>query len=205
MNEVVNKSLYNKIKLRAKKKFKTWPSAYGSAWLVKEYKKQGGKYKKSKKASKKKSKKASKKKSKKASKKKSKKASKKKSKKKSKKASKKKSKRKSKKASKKKSKKKSKKATKKKSKRKSKELKGLKRWFKEEWIDVCKLPKIVKCGRNKLDKNWKKNYPYCRPYKRINSKSPKTAKEIMKSKGIKELRKRCKEKRKNPLKRMKKN
>ena len=28
----------------AKKKFKTWPSAYGSAWLVKEYKRRGGKY-----------------------------------------------------------------------------------------------------------------------------------------------------------------
>jgi hypothetical protein len=41
----VNKTLYNKIKSQAKRKFKKWPSAYGSAWLVKEYKRQGGKYK----------------------------------------------------------------------------------------------------------------------------------------------------------------
>ena len=34
---------------------------------------------------------------------------------------------------------------------------GLGRWFAEEWIDVCQLPKIVKCGRDKA--KWK-NYPY---------------------------------------------
>tara|TARA_R100001443_G_scaffold86546_1_gene93190 strand:- start:744 stop:884 length:141 start_codon:yes stop_codon:yes gene_type:complete len=39
-----NKSLYAKVKALAKSKFKTWPSAYGSAWLVKEYKRRGGKY-----------------------------------------------------------------------------------------------------------------------------------------------------------------
>lgn len=40
-----NKDLYNKVKSEAKSKFKgDWPSAYGSAWLVKEYKKRGGKY-----------------------------------------------------------------------------------------------------------------------------------------------------------------
>jgi len=37
--------LYNRVKREAKKKFKgDWPSAYGSAWLVREYKKRGGKY-----------------------------------------------------------------------------------------------------------------------------------------------------------------
>ena len=37
--------LYSKVKAEAKKKFKgDWPSAYGSAWLVKEYKKRGGGY-----------------------------------------------------------------------------------------------------------------------------------------------------------------
>lgn len=40
--------LYEKIKRQAKKKFDVWPSAYASAWLVREYKKQGGKYKGSK-------------------------------------------------------------------------------------------------------------------------------------------------------------
>ena len=39
-----NKVLYNKVKAEAKRKFKVWPSAYASGWLVKEYKKRGGKY-----------------------------------------------------------------------------------------------------------------------------------------------------------------
>lgn len=39
-----NQKLYSQVKSEAKKKFKTWPSAYGSAWLVKEYKNRGGKY-----------------------------------------------------------------------------------------------------------------------------------------------------------------
>jgi hypothetical protein len=40
-----NKVLYYKVKAEAKQKFKVWPSAYGSGWLVKEYKRRGGKYK----------------------------------------------------------------------------------------------------------------------------------------------------------------
>lgn len=40
-----NKLLYNKVKTEAKRNFKVWPSAYGSGWLVKEYKRRGGKYK----------------------------------------------------------------------------------------------------------------------------------------------------------------
>ncbi len=39
-----NKSLYLRVKALAKRKFKVWPSAYGSAWLVKEYKRRGGTY-----------------------------------------------------------------------------------------------------------------------------------------------------------------
>ena len=39
-----NKALYSRVKTEAKKKFKTWPSAYGSAWLVKTYKARGGTY-----------------------------------------------------------------------------------------------------------------------------------------------------------------
>ena len=41
-----NKALYSRVKSEAKKKFKTWPSAYGSAWLVKTYKARGGTYSK---------------------------------------------------------------------------------------------------------------------------------------------------------------
>lgn len=41
-----NKELYDRVKSEAKKKFKgDWPSAYGSSWLVREYKKRGGRYK----------------------------------------------------------------------------------------------------------------------------------------------------------------
>jgi hypothetical protein len=125
-----NKKLYEKVKNEAKKKFKIWPSAYASGWLVREYKKRGGTYKETK---------------------------------------------------------------------KPKTSEGLERWFLEEWINLCELPKIVPCGRPKLSlKDWQKNYPYCRPLKRVSKKSPKTARELSK----KELEKRCRKKKKSPLKRI---
>lgn len=43
-NKPTNPELYAKVKAEAKKKFDRWPSAYGSAWLVKEYKRRGGGY-----------------------------------------------------------------------------------------------------------------------------------------------------------------
>ena len=39
-----DKALYSRVKSAAKKKFDVYPSAYANAWLVKEYKKRGGKY-----------------------------------------------------------------------------------------------------------------------------------------------------------------
>ena len=39
-----NPSLYARVKAEAKRKFKVYPSAYANAWLVREYKKRGGKY-----------------------------------------------------------------------------------------------------------------------------------------------------------------
>jgi hypothetical protein len=42
----VDKELYNRVKSEAKAKFDRWPSALGSAWLVKTYKERGGKYRK---------------------------------------------------------------------------------------------------------------------------------------------------------------
>jgi hypothetical protein len=124
----VNKSLYSKVKSQAKKKFKKWPSAYGSAWLVKEYKRRGGKYKGSKNTT----------------------------------------------------------------------SKGISRWMKEKWINVCKLPKKVSCGRSKLSKNWKKNYPYCRPSIRVNSSTPRLASSLSKA----EIKRRCSKKRKEPMKKL---
>jgi hypothetical protein len=40
----INKALYNKVLEEGRRKFDVWPSAYGSAWLVKTYKKRGGTY-----------------------------------------------------------------------------------------------------------------------------------------------------------------
>lgn len=37
-------ALYSRVKAEAKRKFKIFPSAYASAWIVKEYKKRGGTY-----------------------------------------------------------------------------------------------------------------------------------------------------------------
>ena len=169
----INKKLYNEVKEEAKKKFKVWPSAYASGWLVKEYKRRGGKYKTEEKSSRK--------------------------------SSTSKSVRKSKKSSKKSSSRKSSKKSSRKSRKsdkiseRSKKSHGLGRWYAEEWINVCELPKIVPCGRPKLgDKDWKKNYPYCRPRKRINSGTPKTAGELTKA----QIKKRCSLKKKNPMKRV---
>ena len=44
-NEPTNKALYSRVKSEAKRKFNIFPSAYASAWIVKEYKKRGGGYK----------------------------------------------------------------------------------------------------------------------------------------------------------------
>ena len=56
--------------------------------------------------------------------------------------------------------------------RKTKEGANLKRWFKEKWIDV-RTGKP--CGRRKGDG---RGVPYCRPSKRVSSKTPKTSGEM---------------------------
>ena len=66
--------------------------------------------------------------------------------------------------------------------RKTKEGASLKRWFKEEWIDV-RTGKP--CGRGKGEK---RGVPYCRPKKRISSKTPKTASEMSSSEKSKKIR-----------------
>jgi hypothetical protein len=47
-NIPTNKALYSKVKAEAKAKFAVYPSAYANGWLVREYKKRGGKYRTSK-------------------------------------------------------------------------------------------------------------------------------------------------------------
>jgi hypothetical protein len=82
---------------------------------------------------------------------------------------------------------------------------ALKRWFKEDWKDV-KTGKP--CGRKKGES---RGTPYCRPSKRISSKTPKTSGEMTKTEKSKRIaqKKRLgqpagKPKRVAPLKRRKK-
>ena len=43
-NKPTNPSLWSQAKSKARAKFDVYPSAYANAWLVKTYKKRGGKY-----------------------------------------------------------------------------------------------------------------------------------------------------------------
>ena len=52
---------------------------------------------------------------------------------------------------------------------------ALKRWFKEKWVDVRSGKP---CGRQQGEK---RGTPYCRPSKRVTSKTPVTATEISES------------------------
>ena len=76
---------------------------------------------------------------------------------------------------------------------------GLTRWFDEKWINVCRLPKKVPCGRpNTNIRDWKKKYPYCRPSKKIAKGTPMIASELTTA----QIRSRCKRKKSNPRKRV---
>ena len=66
--------------------------------------------------------------------------------------------------------------------RKTKEGANLKRWFKEKSDDV-RTGKP--CGRTKGEK---RGTPYCRPSKRISSKTVKTASEMSSSEKAKKIR-----------------
>lgn len=70
---------------------------------------------------------------------------------------------------------------------------GTRRWFNEVWHDVCKLPKIVPCGRSKFSPSGK-TFPYCRPLHRVSAQTPKTSKELTK----KEIASRCARKKASP-------
>lgn len=108
MPEPINKSLYEKVKKLANKKFSSKTGIYKSSWIVKKYKELGGKYK---------GKKSSK--------------------------------------------------------------SGLKRWYREKWVDLNrkKNGRYSQCGRKSSKKG---KYPVCRPSKRITSKTPRTFKQISK-------------------------
>lgn len=65
--------------------------------------------------------------------------------------------------------------------RKTKKGASLRRWFKEEWIDV-RTGKP--CGRSEGES---RGVPYCRPKKRISKDTPKTAGEMSSSEKRKKI------------------
>jgi|UniRef100_A0A6C0AM70 hypothetical protein len=128
--EPVNKSLYKYVKSLADKKFLSKTGIYKSSWIVREYKRRGGKYK---------------------------------------------------------------------GKKPSYKSPGLKRWYKERWVDLNRPIKNIKgkivgyksCGRTSV-KSSKDKYPLCRPLKKITSKTPKTVKSLSKRSILKAKKKKSK-------------
>ena len=109
MPEPVNTKLYEKVKKMANKKFGSKTGIYRSSWIVKEYKKRGGKYL-----------------------------------------------------------------------GKPSNNSGLRRWYKEKWVDLNRKNSkghYESCGRKSSSSG---KYPLCRPSKRITSKTPRTYREISK-------------------------
>lgn len=66
--------------------------------------------------------------------------------------------------------------------RKTEKGASLKRWFKEDWKDVSTGKA---CGRKKGDG---RGTPYCRPSKRVSSKTPKTSGEMSSAEKSKKVR-----------------
>jgi hypothetical protein len=77
---------------------------------------------------------------------------------------------------------------------KSEDERALARWFKEQWVDTCAYIEdhvLVPCGRRSLSLS-SSSYPYCRPTKRVSSKTPTTLFQIT---DDDEIVKRCRRKR----------
>ena len=118
MSKPLDKKLYDKIRERANDKFDSKTGIYRSSWIVKEYKRLGGKYS---------------------------------------------------------------------GKRPSIKSPGLRRWYKEKWVDLNRPIKnsngkvigYKSCGRSSVKRSTEK-YPLCRPSKRVSPKTPKTYKQLNK-------------------------
>ena len=70
---------------------------------------------------------------------------------------------------------------------------SLQRWFKEQWVNVCEKDSkgnYLPCGRKKGKLN-KKNYPYCRPLKKLKGTTVKSVNELT----DKDIDRMCKKKR----------
>lgn len=75
---------------------------------------------------------------------------------------------------------------------------NLDRWFQEKWVDLSRPKKgggYHSCGR---DKSSVRNYPYCRPSIRVNSKTPMTVDELITKYGKEKIKKLVAKKQKFP-------
>ena len=70
---------------------------------------------------------------------------------------------------------------------------NLSRWYKEKWVDACVWPKRNPCGRKT-----KETIAYCRPSKRVDSKTPKLVQKLTAA----QRKSRCARKKKTPMKRV---
>ncbi len=70
---------------------------------------------------------------------------------------------------------------------------NLSRWYKEKWVDACAWPKRKSCG-NKSNRK----VTYCRPSKKVDSKTPKLVQKLTKA----QLKNRCSKKKRDPMKRV---
>ena len=70
---------------------------------------------------------------------------------------------------------------------------NLGRWYSEKWIDACAWPKRKSCGRKT-----KSSIAYCRPSKRVDSKTPRLIQSLSRA----QIKSRCSRKKKNPKKRI---
>ena len=75
----------------------------------------------------------------------------------------------------------------------SKGKSNLSRWYKEKWVDACAWSKRKPCGRKT-----KKSIAYCRPSKKVDSKTPKLVQKLTKA----QINSRCARKKKTPMKRI---
>lgn len=67
----------------------------------------------------------------------------------------------------------------------------LQRWYKEKWVNACKWPQLVPCGRSDM----KNKMAYCRPSVKVTKDTPKTVQSLTQA----QINKRCAIKEKTPL------
>ena len=67
----------------------------------------------------------------------------------------------------------------------------LSRWYAEKWVNACKWPKVVPCGRSDMTSK----IAYCRPSIKVTKNTPKTVQSLTRE----QINKRCTIKETNPL------